>query len=293
MDIVKPRIVGMLLLGLLAIGEPSHARAEDRIGELTASLGSGHTERERIAAVTSLARLEDKTALRPLVIALQDESPTVRGIAAVGLGKLGHKGAVPALRMTANDDSDPTVRQRAATALAQVNKLNGLPPEPTVTPARPTKAAKGAAAVQPRIHVVIRSTTDESPGGADARARKTHAEVLRETLASEIQTSSLLTTDTTNATRPGHESCQIDVSVVRLETRSAHGMIEVEAQLRLTISDPRGKMLSFLSGGATMQVKRRGYNLAYLPQLRRETVANAVKGLSAKLAEHLRRTITS
>lgn len=284
----------MLLLGLLAVGEVPHARAEDRIGALTASLSTGHTERERIAAVTSLARIEDKGALRPLVLALQDDSATVRGIAAVGLGKLGHRAAAPALRVAANEDTDATVRERAAAALAQVNKVNGLPPEPVVAQA-PVQAKPGkATASQAKIHVTIRSTTDESPGADDAKARKSHADVLRDTLASEIGASPVVTTDTTNARKPGHESCQIDVSVVRLETRSAKGgMIEVEAQLRLTISDGRGKMLSFLSGGATMQVKRRGYNLAYLPALRRETLANAMRGLSAKLVEHLRRTITS
>ncbi len=287
--LARPRIIGILLLGLLAIGEPPHARAEDRVGELTATLAASKNERERINAATSLARMDDKAALRPLVVALQDPSPTVRGIAAVGLGKLHHKAAAPALRMAAADDADPTVRAKAAAALAEVNKANGLPPEPTVVAA----AAKPAAARHPQILVTIRSASDESPGKGDKKARKGHADVLRAALANEVATSPLLTADAVEAKKQGLDACQIDVSIVRLETRTRGGIIEVEAQLRLTISDPRGKMLSFLSGGATMQVKRRGYNLAYLPQLRKETVANAVRGLSAKLVEHLRRTIVS
>lgn len=290
------RVLGYVLLGLVAIGEPAHAWAEDRVGELTATLASSHSERERIAAVTSLARIQDKAALRPMVVALQDPSPIVRGIAAVGLGKLRHKAAVPALRAAASDDADATVRERAAAALALINQAHGLPAEkPVVRPAAATGATSAtlAPAAQPRILVTIRTTTDESPGKGDARARKDHAELLRRTLTEEVVRSQILTTDPALARRVGMESCQIDVSITRLDTRTRGGVIQVEAQLRLTISDGHGKMLSFLSGGARMEVKRRGYNLAYLPQLRRETVQNAVRGMSAKLTEHLRRTITS
>jgi hypothetical protein len=293
---VRGRVFGYVLLGLLAVGVPTHARAEDRIGQLTATLASGHTERDRVAAVTSLARIEDKAALRPLVVALQDPSATVRGIACTGLGKLRHKAAAPALRMLAVEDADPTVRQRAVEALELINRANGLPAE-TIVPAvaSPAGQARTAAipASRPRIHVTIRSTTDEAPGKDDQRARKGHSEILRQTLTDELARSPLFTTDDEIARRQNLDACQIDISIVRLDTRTRGGVIEVEAQLRLTISDPHGKMLSFLSGGARMEVRRHGYNLAYLPQLRRETVANAVRGLSSKLVDHLRRTITS
>lgn len=283
-----------MLGAALVVGHPPRPRAEDRIGELTATVVESKSERERIAAVTSLARIEDKAALRPLVTALSDASPTVRGIAAVGLGKLGHKAALPALRDAATNDADPAVRQRCVEALTKVTTANHLPPEPTAVAATTvsTKPAATAAAAA-RIFVDVRSVSDESPGKTDARARKGHADALRATLAEEIAASPLFGKDAAAARKLGLETRQLDVSVVRLDTRTRGGVIEVEAQLRITISDSRGKMLSFLSGGAQMQVKRKGYNLAYLPQLRRDTVINAVRGLSGKLIEHLRRTLTS
>ncbi len=285
------RLVGYVLLGLLALGQVPAARAEDRIGELTATLAGSHDEKERIAAVSSLARIEDKAALRALVIALTDPSAKVRGIAAVGLGKLRHKAAAPALRQAAAEDADASVRQQAAAALALVNKANGLPPEKVVVTAATTPGK--VASTKAKIFVRVRSTTDESPGKADPKARKAHEQVLRDTLLDEVTAASLLTADADDAKKRSLTSCQIDISIVRLDTKTHGGVIEVEAMLRLTISDQRGKMLSFLSGGAMMQVKRKGYNLAYLPQLRRDTVANAVRGLSAKLVDHLRRTLTT
>ena len=59
------------------------------------------------------------------------------------------------------------------------------------------------------------------------------------------------------------------------------------------ISNDAGKMISFVSGGAKMQVPRRGYDASYLPQLRRDAIENAVRGLFTKLIDQLRRSLTS
>ena len=66
-------------------------------------------------------------------------------------------------------------------------------------------------------------------------------------------------------------------------------MVEVEVQLRLAISAHTGRMMSFLSGGAMVQVPRRSFNASYLPQLRRDALTNAVGGIFDKLIAHLRR----
>jgi hypothetical protein len=47
-------------------------------------------------------------------------------------------------------------------------------------------------------------------------------------------------------------------------------------------------MLSFLSGGAKVQVPARTYNAKYLPNLRREALENAMRGMFGKLLNHLR-----
>lgn len=287
------RIVGLVLGVLVIASDAPPSRAEDRVGELTVVVVQSRNEKERVAAVSSLARMEDKAALRPLVTALSDASATVRGIAATGLGRLGHKAALPALRDGAINDPDAGVRKSCADALARVTRANGLPAEtlPVAATTAPGTTATAQDPARAKLHVLIRSAADESP--SDARTRKLHADVLRQTLADEIAASSLFARDDAEARKRGLETRQLDISIVKLETRTHHGVIEVEAQLRVTISDHRGKMMSFLSGGAAMQVKRKGYNLAYLPQLRRDTVANAVRGISAKLVEHLRRTLTS
>src|ERR1043165_1557132 len=131
------KLVAAALLALAAVPHTAHA---DRVGDLTAMLSSS-SEKTRISAVLSLARLGDKTALKPLVTALHDPSAQVRAIAATALGKLGHKAALPALKAAATDDVDETVRQKAGDAAAAVAKANHID-DGTTSPAEKDAATQ-------------------------------------------------------------------------------------------------------------------------------------------------------
>ncbi len=276
------------------LGGAAYADEASRIAELTATLDERNSERERVAAVTALARLGSKPTLRPLVTALSDKSPMVRGIAAAGLGKLGHRAALPALRNTAATDSDALVRKRAEEAVTHVCEANGI-----VAAAAPgtSKAGFGnqprAVAPRPEIYMLVKSTSDDAPGTHDRKARKYHADVMRATMTSEAAGEGTMTSVAADARKFGLDLRNVDVSLVSLETRNSGGYVEIEAQLRLAISDDRGKMLSFLSGGAKVQVPRRSYDPRYLPQLRKEALENAVRGLFSNLVDHLRRPARS
>lgn len=308
----RERGAGRIAAALLALAiafVPAGATAGDdpRIAQWTATLDRAKPERERIAAVTALAKLNDKATMRPLVVALKDPSPTVRGIAASGLGKLAHRAALPALR-AAQADGDAVVQKRVAEAIVQICDANNLPIEtrPTTTAATrtvTTPAASGAkpapagfgnqpraVAPRPEVYVVIKSASDDSPGKHDKRARKLHADALRDAMVAELAGDALVTVAATDAKKYGLDSRHLDLSVVGLELRTTGDLLEVEAQLRLAVSDHNGKMLSFVSGGAKVQVPRKNFDVAYLPQLRREALENAVRGLFGKLIDQLKKT---
>jgi|GEM_PF-1130307 len=304
------RLVAALFAMVMAAAAVPAAHADEaaRVAQLSAVLGSNQSERDRVAACTALARLNDKTALRPLVSALKDASPSVRGIAAAGLGKLGHRAALPALR-AAQSDSDEVVQKRAAEAIVRICDANNLAvaaaPTATVVTAKLSivpAAASGrgnlgnparAAVARPELYIVVKSASDDSPGKHDKKARKLHAEALRAAMASELASDALVAASADAAKKFHLDARQIDVSVVSIELRTAGAYMEVEAQLRLAISDDGGRMLSFVSGGAKIQVPRRGYDVSYLPQLRREALENAVRGLFAKLIDQCRTSMTS
>lgn len=290
----------LLVAAALLRGAPAHA---DSVTELTAMLSSS-SDKARISAVVSLARLNDRAALKPLVTALHDPNAQVRALAASALGRLGHKAALPALKAAA-EDPDDTVRTRAkdaAVAVAKANKLpDPFPKEPAAAAAEmdsPQARKSGGRAGfgrqahalenHPDLYVTINTSADDSPGKADKAARKVHGDILRQTLSDSFKNQPMVTTIATDAQKWGLDPRHLDLSVTKLEVMQAGTMIEVEAQLRLAISDDNGKMLSFLSGGAKVQVPKRTFDAKYLPNLRKEAIENAARGLFDKLLAHLR-----
>ncbi|HTJ40996.1 MAG TPA: HEAT repeat domain-containing protein [Kofleriaceae bacterium] len=285
----------------LCAGAPRFQRVAraDGVAQLADTLSSSSSEKERIGAVTALARLGDKRALKPLVAALHDPSSMVRAIAAAGLGKLGHRAALPALR-EAENDPDPLVQKRAHTAVIQVSQANNIAVDPE--PATASSGGDGdkgrpgfghnAHAVTPRpdVYVVIKSTSDDSPGKSDEKTRKANASILRDTLLGSLKGEAKVTAAADDASKYGLDPCQVDLSITKLEQRTSGDYVEVQAELRLAISDAHGSMKSFLSNGAKVQVPKRTYDARYLPQLKREALENAARGLVDDLLVHLRRT---
>src|SRR5690606_19209770 len=214
-------------------------------------------------AVISLARLGDKRTLKPLVTALHDPDPKVRAIAATALGKLGHKAAFPALKNAAQDDLDATVRTKARHAAKLVAKANRIKDDlgPAEAPAQArTKKTTGfgrsphAVEDRPDLYVAIKGTNDDSPGKTDKKTRKAHADLLKLALQDQLRAAPQVTMIANEGHRWGLDARMIDVSVVKLDVVQAGGYVEVAAELRLAISDDKGKLLSFLSGGAKVQI---------------------------------------
>lgn len=292
-----------VVLGVVALAA-APAVAGDRVTELANVLTTSSNDKTRLAAVVALAKLEDKRAMKPLVGALSDPNPQIRAVAATGLGKLGHKAALPQLKNCANDDLDPTVRERARDAAIAVAKTNQLPDPWPVAAAAPAAAASAKKGKRPRAgfgnepraiepegadtYVRINSAMDDSPGKADKKTRQANAEILRSFLTNQFRANPLLTMDDSTQKTKSLTARHLDLSVVKLDVVTGGTHVEVEAQLRLAISDGSGKMLSFVSGGAKVQVLKTKFNPKYMPNMRRDALEGAMRGLYDKLLTQLR-----
>ncbi|HET9992537.1 MAG TPA: HEAT repeat domain-containing protein [Kofleriaceae bacterium] len=287
-------LVGVVAVALAMFAAPARA---DSVDDLTKQLASSN-EKTRVSATVSLARLGDKRSLKPLVTALHDPSAEVRTIAAVALGKLKHKAALPSLRAAATDDTDDIVRKKAREAALAVAKANDLDAElPNAEPVVATKAQarhKGfghsphAVADAPDLYVMIKSSSDDSPGKADKPTRKQNAEVVKQVLLDSFKSAPQVTLTASDAQRWGLDPRTIDLSVVKMDVETNGGYVEIAAELRLAISDDKGKMLSFLSGGAKVQIPSAKFKGQYLPNYRREALEGAMHGMFDKLLAHLR-----
>jgi hypothetical protein len=296
-----PIVVACVLLSasVAPLARVAHA---DSVDELDKQLSSS-SDKTRLSAVVALAKLNDKRALKPLVTALHDPNNDVRATAAVALGHLGHKAALPSLRDLAANDPDDTVRTKARAAAKLVARANHLPDDAAVAQAPQTDATQSPAPTRkptghtrsghPDVYVVVKTSSDESPGNSDQDARKVHADIVRQALVDECGSHAQVTLAATDAQRWSLDTRQVDLSVIRLDVTNDDAGVEVDAQLRLAISDRNGKMQSFLTGGAKVSLPRAKVSSDpshYLPQLEREALENAMQGMFDKLLAHLRKT---
>lgn len=274
------------------------ARA-DQVHSLSRTLVHSKNAKARISAAVSLGRMKDARALKALVHGLRDDSRVVRAVAATALGHLGDGSALPALQQ-ATRDKDSLVRKRATEALASIrNKVASRTQvaAPTATPAttrRTSRAGFGKQATrigpEPTLFVAVRSAADESKEQATVKERKSRANSMRGYMLAELRARQDVTMSPGEAEALSLAHHSIDLSITKLDRVVRGRYIEIECEIRIAISNERGKMLSFLTGGAKVQVPKVGFRAQYLPQLRQEAIENAVKSVHQDLLSYLRRT---
>lgn len=285
---------GLAAAVLALVLAPASAHA-DKVSDLSRALATGKTEKARISAAVSLGRLKDPRALKPLVRALTDESNVVRALAATALGHLGDPAALPALQR-AGRDGDMTVRRRALDAIAQIRQ-GASAGAPVAARSLAPMPARGMAnyAIAPReerpspqVFVVLKSTQDKSMGNTPSKVRQMRAVQMRSLMVDQLRRDQAVTLMSSVAAEVGIDPYAMDVTIMKLERFERGPFVEVECEIRVAISDRRGKMLSFLTGGAKVQVPRSTFRVQYETQLKREALENAVKSVHADLVKYLR-----
>jgi hypothetical protein len=93
----------------------------DKIDDLSRALTGDSSYKVRVQAALVLGKLGDRRAVPALIRALSDANETVRGVAAISLGKLGDASAQEALSSVSNSDRSDYVRQQARKALAMLS----------------------------------------------------------------------------------------------------------------------------------------------------------------------------
>src|SRR5579859_7499542 len=102
-----------LLLLLLLAAKPA---AADKVDDLARTLMTDDSYKVRVQAALVLGKLRDKRAVPTLIQALKDPNESVRGVAATSLGQIADKEAANALQEATNDPSE-FVRNQARRAL--------------------------------------------------------------------------------------------------------------------------------------------------------------------------------
>lgn len=282
-----------LLALLFAAGQ---ARA-DKVGDLGRTLKSSKKEKARISAAVALGRLHDKRGVKPLVYALvKDRSRLVRAVAAAALGHIGDERALPALRKAKADRSE-SVRKRAREAVQRIEQKGN-----------DRKVASGAmtaedrderskhivvaarerpALDEPKVFVQLKTVADKSERKTSKKHREWAAKKMRGFMTGELRRTPEVTQDSEAADTLGIRKFAVDVTITDFNRRVRGPWVEIVCEVRLSVSNQRGRMLSFLTGGATVQVPKKTFKRKYENQLRKEALENAAKSVHQDLMGYL------
>jgi len=226
--------VSILVIALLA----TPARA-DKVDDLSRMLATDPSYKVRVQAALVLGKLGDKRAVPALVKALKDSNATVRTVSCGALGRLGDSSAVGPLKEAAKD-GESMVRQAAEKALQQ---LDQAPPPPTA------KAAK--------YYINIGGVANKAKlGGSEA------SKLVRDVLVRELSNTKSVTVTWAGGGSPDAAALKkrkmtgyyLDGSIIRLSTTTSGNSAEISCDLKMFIASyPAKSMIMFTSGGAAVQ----------------------------------------
>jgi hypothetical protein len=238
----------------------------DRVDDLSNVLMTDTSWRVRLQAAVVLGKLHDRRAVPALLRALTDPTDTVRGMAAQVLGDLGDQSAIAALSRSRRDPSE-FVRTQAATAYY---KLSAPPPTPPVIVQR--MASHG-------VHVEVGGI-----GSKTALASPELKQRLREFITRELEH----TPGVTLEGAPGH-GFLIDSAITSISKKNTTDYVEITCEISLIVGKlPSKAMVMMTSGGASVQAPRAGFSAERERRVEVDVLEGAVRSAHENLQAFLK-----
>lgn len=161
---------------------------------------------------------------------------------------------------------------------------------PTDEPMRVTASVVPVRAIAkraPKLYVVLDSVADLSARSAPTAERRERATSMRALLLEELQASPSITMAAEQARELHIPRFTVDASIDRVEQRVRGNSIEIACELRVAVTDERGKMLFFLSNGAAVRVPLVGFRDEFAAPLQRDALEGAARELNQDLVSRL------
>jgi hypothetical protein len=221
---------GLLLAGVV------HAAPQVKVEDLCKALIEDANYKVRVQAALVLGRLGDKAALPALVKALEDANKTVRAISAQALGQLADHQAADPLRELLKREGDPFVRTQTEKALALVS------------------VDAGASGKKAKIYLNFGSFTGGTKAANAEAAKIIHDALARELGKLPVVTLSLAPADQKVFPKSGLLGFYIDGNITRLDDVPAGGSSETSCDVKVMVARwPSKSIILWTNAGASLQ----------------------------------------
>jgi hypothetical protein len=260
-------LLAILVLPLSLLVLSDRADAQDRVNRLIQILQADSSYKVRMQAAITLGRLKERRAVPALIRALGDDNETVRGVTCAALAAIGDARAIPELKRRAREDSNAFVRAQAEKAVKTLAGAGGPP--------------AGA-----RFFLTLGKLTNKASKGGSQATR-----VLGDALMKEFSRVSGVATDWGGRLPSGAELSKrkvkgfvLDGSILSLTARRTGSSVEISCSIKVSMATfPGNSMKAFYTGGASTEVSASSYR----PEAEDGLFKDVLEGAAQGAREHI------
>lgn len=115
--------------------------------------------------------------------------------------------------------------------------------------------------------------------------------IARGELVKALEADPDITSNAKDAKRFRLRPWSLDVGITRFEQHYRHDQIELEAEIKVSVADERGRIISVMSKTVTLPVRRCDYHPMLMKQFVRDLVMGATGAIADELPAHLQQQV--
>jgi len=230
---MRPVLPILSLLALVAFARPAHA---GKVEDLSKILQEDSSYKVRVQAALVLGKLADRNAVPALARSLRDANNTVRAVSAQALGRIGAPEAIKELNEVLNTEKDPFVRSQISKSLALLSTGKAAPGVATKMYLELGPFSGGAKGIDAATLGILRSGIEKKLG----------------TMASVTFT--LSDSEKRGFDKSGRRGFLIDGNITRLDASKVGGSLETNCDVKVMVARwPSKSIILWTSAGAAVQ----------------------------------------
>lgn len=146
---------------------------------------------------------------------------------------------------------------------------------------------------QPKYYVAVVTAPATAPKGDDPSVLRADVRVAvaRDELGKALALEPDITSDAKIAKKWRLPKWSLDLGVTHFAQHYRNDQIELEAEIKVSVSDERGRIVSVITKTVTLPVRRCDYHPKLLKQFVRDLVMGATDSIAGELSTHLRRDV--
>jgi HEAT repeats len=230
---MRPVLLILSLLTLAASVRPAHA---GKVDDLSKILLEDSSYKVRVQAALVLGKLADRNAVPALARSLRDSNNTVRAVSAQALGRIGAPEAVKELNEVLKTEKDAFVRSQISKSLALLG------------------TAKTATGVASKMYLELGPFSGGAKGIDAATLGILRSGIEKKLGSMGTVTFALSDTEKRGFDKSGRRGFLIDGNITRLDASKVGGALETNCDVKVMVARwPSKSIILWTSAGAAVQ----------------------------------------